>query len=184
MTARHGCGQGLLRCNGTYRGDGNGYPLLFCCATGHQVCYVWHPQSPSLSEEAFAGSINGDCEYLQMQGHFRRISAPCMLKIRHYGFLSNPQKKIRLKLARRLTRTKVPMPSDGKLSARELMLRVTIIIPSSATPTVSHFPCPVSVSALSQLTIISMTSTMYGPDCAAHPATWQTFAPPPFSKWW
>ena len=60
----------------------------------------------------------------------------------------------------------------------------TIIIPSSATPTVSHFPCPVSVSALSQLTIISMTSTMYGPDCAAHPATWQTFAPPPFSKWW
>jgi hypothetical protein len=48
-----------------------------------------------------------------------------MLKIRRYGFLSNPQKKIRLKLARRLTRTKVPMPSDGKLSARELMLRVT-----------------------------------------------------------
>lgn len=184
MTARHGCGQGLLRCNGTYRGDDNGYPLLFCCATEHQVCYAWHPQSPSLAEEAFAGSINGDCEYLQMQGHFRRISAPCMLKIRHYGFLSNPQKKIRLKLARRLTRTKVPMPSDGKLSARELMLRVTIIIPSSATPTVSHFPCPVSVSALSQLTIISMTSTMYGPDCAAHPATWQTFAPPPFSKWW
>lgn len=125
MTARHGCGQGLLRCNGTYRGDGNGYPLLFCCATEHQVCYVWHPQSPSLAEEAFAGSINGDCEYLQMQGHFRRISAPCMLKIRHYGFLSNPQKKIRLKLARRLTRTKAPMPSDSKLSARELMLRVS-----------------------------------------------------------
>ena len=60
-----------------------------------------------------------------MQGHFRRISAPCMLKIRHYGFLSNPQKKIRLKLARRLTRTKAPMPSDSKLSARELMLRVS-----------------------------------------------------------
>ena len=125
MTARHGCGQGLLRCNGTYRGDGNGYPLLFCCATGHQVCYAWHPQSPSLAEEAFAGSINGDCEYLQMQGHFRRISAPCMLKIRRYGFLSNPQKKTRLKLAQRLTRTKAPMFSDGKLSARELMLRVT-----------------------------------------------------------
>lgn len=125
MTARHGCGQGLLRCNGTYMGDGNGYPLLFCCATEHQVCYAWHPQSPSLAEEAFAGSINGDCEYLQMQGHFRRISAPCMLKIRHYGFLSNPQKKIRLKLARRLTRTKAPMPSDSKLSARELMLRVS-----------------------------------------------------------
>ena len=48
-----------------------------------------------------------------------------MLKIRHYGFLSNPQKKIRLKLARRLTRTKAPMPSDSKLSARELMLRVS-----------------------------------------------------------
>lgn len=125
MTARHGCGQGLLRCNGTYRGDGNGYPLLFCCATGHQVCCVWHPQSPSLAEEAFAGSINGDCEYLQMQGHFRRISAPCMLKIRRYGFLSNPQKKTRLKLARRLTRTKAPMPSDGTLTARELMLRFT-----------------------------------------------------------
>ena len=125
MTARHGCGQGLLRCNGTYRGDGNGYPLLFCCATGHQVCCVWHPQSPSLAEEAFAGSINGDCEYLQMQGHFRRISAPCMLKIRRYGFLSNPQKKTRLKLAQRLTRTKAPMFSDGKLSARELMLRVS-----------------------------------------------------------
>ena len=125
MTARHGCGQGLLRCNGTYRGDGNGYPLLFCCATGHQVCYVWHPQSPSPAEEAFACSINGDCEYLQMQGHFRRISAPCMLKIRRYGFLSNPQKKTRLKLAQRLTRTKAPMFSDGKLSARELMLRVT-----------------------------------------------------------
>ena len=56
------------------------------------------PQSPSLAEEAFAGSINGDCEYLQMQAAFQ---------------------------ARRLTRTKVPMPSDGKLSARELMLRVT-----------------------------------------------------------
>ena len=125
MTARHGCGQGLLRCNGTYREDGNGYPLLFCCATGHQVCCVWHPQSPSPAEEAFACSINGDCEYLQMQGHFRRISAPCMLKIRRYGFLSNPQKKTRLKLAQRLTRTKAPMFSDGKLSARELMLRVT-----------------------------------------------------------
>ena len=98
MTARHGCGQGLLRCNGTYRGDGNGYPLLFCCATEHQVCYAWHPQSPSLSEEAFAGSIKGDCEYLQMQAAFQ---------------------------AQRLTRTKVPMPSDSKLSARELMLRVT-----------------------------------------------------------
>jgi hypothetical protein len=48
-----------------------------------------------------------------------------MLKIRHYGFLSNPQKEIRLKLARRLTRTKAPMPFDSKLSARELMLRVT-----------------------------------------------------------
>ena len=48
-----------------------------------------------------------------------------MLKIRHYGFLSNPQKKTRLKLAQRLTRTKAPMFSDGKLSARELMLRVT-----------------------------------------------------------
>ena len=91
MTARHGCGQGLLRCNGTYRGDGNGYPLLFCCATGHQVCYAWHPQTP-------AGSINGDCEYLQMQAAFQ---------------------------ARRLTRTKAPMPSNGTLTARELMLRVT-----------------------------------------------------------
>ena len=29
------------------------------------------PQSPSLAEEAFAGSINGDCEYLQMQAAFQ-----------------------------------------------------------------------------------------------------------------
>ena len=35
------------------------------------MCYVWHPQSPSLAEEAFAGSINGDCEYLQMQAAFQ-----------------------------------------------------------------------------------------------------------------
>lgn len=47
------------------------------------------------------------------------------MKIRHYGFLSNPQKKTRLKLAQRLTRTKAPMPSGGKLTAREIMLRVT-----------------------------------------------------------
>ena len=47
------------------------------------------------------------------------------MKIRHYGFLSNPQKKTRLKLAQRLTRTKAPMTSDGKLTAREIMMRVT-----------------------------------------------------------
>ena len=35
------------------------------------MCYVWHPQSPSLAEEAFACSINGDCEYLQMQAAFQ-----------------------------------------------------------------------------------------------------------------
>ena len=67
----------------------------------------------------------GTANISKCKRHFRRISAPCMLKIRHYGFLSNPQKKIRLKLARRLTRTKAPMPSDSKLSARELMLRVS-----------------------------------------------------------
>ena len=55
------------------------------------MCYVWHPQSP-------AGSINGDCEHLQMQAAFQ---------------------------AQRLTRTKAPMFFDGKLSAQELMLRVT-----------------------------------------------------------
>ena len=48
-----------------------GIRCFFCCATGHQVCYVWHPQSPSLTEEAFAGSINGDCEHLQMQAAFQ-----------------------------------------------------------------------------------------------------------------
>ena len=67
----------------------------------------------------------GTANISKCKRHFRRISAPCMLKIRHYGFLSNPQKEIRLKLARRLTRTKAPMPFDSKLSARELMLRVT-----------------------------------------------------------
>lgn len=67
----------------------------------------------------------GTANISKCKRHFRRISAPCMLKIRHYGFLSNPQKEIRLKLARRLTRTKAPMPFDSKLSARELMLRVS-----------------------------------------------------------
>ena len=67
----------------------------------------------------------GTANISKCKRHFRRISAPCMLKIRRYGFLSNPQKKTRLKLAQRLTRTKAPMFSDGKLSARELMLRVT-----------------------------------------------------------
>lgn len=67
----------------------------------------------------------GTANISKCKRHFRRISAPCMLKIRRYGFPSNPQKKTRLKLAQRLTRTKAPMFSDGKLSARELMLRVT-----------------------------------------------------------
>ena len=41
-----------------------GIRCFFCCATGHQVCYVWHPQSP-------AGNINGDCEHLQIQAAFQ-----------------------------------------------------------------------------------------------------------------
>ena len=35
------------------------------------MCYAWHPQSPSPAEEAFAGSINGDCEHLQVQAAFQ-----------------------------------------------------------------------------------------------------------------
>jgi len=47
------------------------------------------------------------------------------MKIRHYGFLSNNQKKIRLRLAQKLTGSRLMPMIRQKLTARDIMLMVT-----------------------------------------------------------
>lgn len=47
------------------------------------------------------------------------------MKIRHYGFLSNNQKKKRLRLAQKLTESKLMPMVRQKLTVRDIMLKVT-----------------------------------------------------------
>lgn len=48
-----------------------------------------------------------------------------LMKIRHYGFLGNRNKNTKLKLCKKLTNTPIRLNPKGKLSAIELIKKLT-----------------------------------------------------------